>query len=133
MDPNKLRFYTEKNEKENRNITLVEEFIPMPQSKSVTKKFYAKHDVIAISEIPPEYIQIIERYAALTPKDIYSYKPPTVNMDYGWFTKPLIPRSLDPRLHFPKKLCDFIENELKLRQLNKGVPVKKFVGVPFKA
>ncbi|XP_012270936.1 uncharacterized protein LOC105694646 [Orussus abietinus] len=132
MDPIKLRFYLERYEKENENIKFVEEFIPMPSSKSVATKFYAKHDIIPTEEIPLEYIKIIARSATLTPKDIYNFRPPTVNMDYGWFTDPLVPRTTDPRLYFPRAGCDFIKNELKLRHLNKGVPVEKFTGAPFK-
>lgn len=81
MDPVKLRFYTERYKKESRNIKLAEEFIPIPRTKSVTRKFYARHDAIALTDIPSEYTKIIAKYAVLTPKDVYTYRPPTVNME----------------------------------------------------
>ncbi|XP_076754279.1 nuak family kinase 1 [Xylocopa sonorina] len=51
---------------------------------------------------------------------------------YGWFTVPLIPRTNDPRLRFPKKESDFIGNELKIRHVQRGLPSEKFSGIPFR-
>ncbi|KAK2586555.1 hypothetical protein KPH14_011443 [Odynerus spinipes] len=132
MDPIKLRFYAERYEKENRTLKLQEKFSLTTQTKSLTGKFYARHDAISSFDIPDEYIKFIERHTALTPKDIYVFRPPAVNMEYGWFTKPLIPRSKDPRLQFARRNCDFIKKELHQRHLHKGLPVERFTGVPFK-
>ncbi|XP_046743256.1 uncharacterized protein LOC124409585 [Diprion similis] len=132
MDPIKLRFYVEKYAKENRETKLVETFYATPKNRSITGKFYAKHEAITSMNAPQEYIDLIAKSVSYVPKDIYKYRPPAVNMDYGWFTEPLIPRSKDPRLYFPAKQCDFIKNELLIRHQNKGVPEEKFKGVPFK-
>ncbi|XP_047356468.1 uncharacterized protein LOC124951708 [Vespa velutina] len=132
MDPIKLRFYVERYEKESRTLKLQEKFVLTDQIKSLTGKFYARHDAVSLFDIPEEYIKFIERRTALKPKDIYKFRPPSVNMEYGWFIKPLIPRSFDPRLHFAKKGCDFIKKELYQRHLQKGLPVERFTGVPFK-
>ncbi|XP_043490483.1 uncharacterized protein LOC122516605 [Polistes fuscatus] len=132
MDPVKLRFYAERYEKENRILKLQEQFVLTTHTKSLTGKFYARHDAVSSFDIPEEYIEFIERRTALTPKNIYTFRPPSVNMEYGWFTKLLIPISNDPRLNFVKKGCDFIKKELYQRHLQKGLPVKRFTGVPFK-
>ncbi|XP_033210963.1 uncharacterized protein LOC117169019 [Belonocnema kinseyi] len=133
MDPIKLRFFMEICEKENKYIRIQEKFIPSLSSKPITGKFYAKHDAVSFDEIPEDYLKLIERKENSVPRDRYSFPPPTANMDYGWFTEPLIPRSKDPRLHFATKGSDFLKTELKLRHLNRGLPVTKFVGVPFRS
>ncbi|XP_015113140.1 uncharacterized protein LOC107038510 [Diachasma alloeum] len=131
MDPIKRLFYTEQYKKQNRNIKLVEEFIPLPKKKSVTPKFYSKYEGLGSEEAPAEYIKLIERFTEWVPQDIYTYEPPTANMDYGWFSQPLIPRSTDPRLHFPLKQCDVVKTEIRIRDTDKGLPREKFVGTPF--
>ncbi|XP_020706958.2 uncharacterized protein LOC105684195 [Athalia rosae] len=133
MDPIKLRFYIEKYAKENREIKLLETFYATPKTKSITGKFYARHEAITSIDAPDEYVDLIAKSQSYAPKRIYKYRPPAVNMDYGWFTEPLIPRSKDPRLNFPAKQCAFIKTELLIRHLNKGVPEEKFKGVPFKS
>ncbi|CAK9815184.1 hypothetical protein ANTQUA_LOCUS8327 [Anthophora quadrimaculata] len=131
MNPIKLRFYTERFEKDRRFFRLQEKFVAIGRTKPLTGKFYAKHEVIPLSEVRQEYVDLIAKRETLSPKDIYTFRPPTVNMEYGWFVKPLIPRTNDPRLHFPIEQSDFIANELRIRHLQRGLPVEKFTGVPF--
>ncbi|XP_011647619.1 uncharacterized protein LOC105433846 [Pogonomyrmex barbatus] len=131
-NPIKLRFYIERYEKENKLISVQETFVATVRTKSLTGKFYAKHDVFSPSDAREEDINLIKRQTEMTPKDIYSFRPPTVNMEYGWFTTPLVSIRKDPRLRFSRKQSDFIANELVRRKLQKGLPEKKFVGVPFR-
>ncbi|XP_017764435.1 PREDICTED: uncharacterized protein LOC108553884 [Eufriesea mexicana] len=132
MNPVKLRFYIERYEKEKKHFRLQEKFVAIARTKPLTGKFYAKHDVIPTSEVRQEYVDLISKRLLLTPKDIYKFKPPTVNMQYGWFSEPLIPPTSDPRLRFPKKQTDFIANELRIRHIQRGLPAEKFLGIPFK-
>ncbi|KAL6257326.1 hypothetical protein P5V15_010901 [Pogonomyrmex californicus] len=131
-NPIKLRFYIERYEKENKLISVQETFVATVRTKSLTGKFYAKHDVFSPSDAREEDINLIKRQTEMAPKDIYSFRPPTVNMEYGWFTTPLVSIRKDPRLRFSRKRSDFIANELVRRKLQKGLPEKKFVGVPFR-
>ncbi|XP_017798420.1 PREDICTED: uncharacterized protein LOC108579402 [Habropoda laboriosa] len=131
MNPIKLRFYTERFEKERKYFRLQEEFVAIGRAKPLTGKFYAKHQVIPVSEVRQEYVDLIVKRQNLSPKDIYTFRPPTVNMEYGWFAEPFIPRTDDSRLRFPIEQSDFIGNELRIRHLQKGLPVEKFTGVPF--
>lgn len=80
MNPAKLRFYKERYEKENKLISVRETFTPTIRTKSLTGKFYAKHDVIPPWDIRQEDVDLIKRQE-LTPKDIYSFRPPAVNME----------------------------------------------------
>ncbi|XP_012064259.1 PREDICTED: uncharacterized protein LOC105627584 [Atta cephalotes] len=130
-DPVKLRFYLERYRKENKLINVRETFVPTIYVKPLTGKFYAKHDVFSPSDVREDDINLIKRMEMI-PTDIYSFRPPTVNMEYGWFTTLLIPISKDPRLRFSRKQSDFITNELLRRKLQKGLPEKPFFGVPFK-
>ncbi|KAL0126501.1 hypothetical protein PUN28_005097 [Cardiocondyla obscurior] len=68
----------------------------------------------------------------MVPKDVYSFRPPTVNMEYGWFAVPLVPVAQDPRLRFSRKQFDFIANELVRKKLQKRLPEMKSTGIPFK-
>lgn len=56
-----------------------------------------------------------------------------IYFSYGWFNEPLIYRSKDPRLQFARKGNKFIKTEQIIRYLNRGLPVSKFVGIPFKS
>lgn len=80
MNPAKLRFYKERYERENKLISVRETFTPTIRTKSLTGKFYAKHDVIPPWDIRQEDVDLIKRQE-LTPKDIYSFRPPAVNME----------------------------------------------------
>ncbi|XP_053994301.1 uncharacterized protein LOC128884736 [Hylaeus volcanicus] len=131
MNPIKLRFYTERYEKEKKYHQIQEKFVAIARTKALTGKFYAKHDVIPASEVRREYVDLITKRFVSTPKDVYSFRPPTVNMEYGWFSEPLIPRTVDPRLQFPRRETDFIANELRIRHVQRGLPVDKFIGIPF--
>lgn len=82
MNPIKLRFYTETYEKEKKFFRLQEKFVAIGRTQPLTGKFYAKHDVIPLSEAPQEYIDLIKKRIVLGPKDIYTFRPPTVNMEY---------------------------------------------------
>lgn len=82
MNPVKLRFYTERYEKEKKYFRLQEKFVAIARTKPLTGKFYAKHDAIPASEVRREYVDLISKRLVLTPKDIYAFKPPTVNMEY---------------------------------------------------
>ncbi|XP_011698768.1 PREDICTED: uncharacterized protein LOC105456436 [Wasmannia auropunctata] len=132
INPMKLRFYLERYRKENELINVRETFVPTTRIKSLTGKFYAKHDVFSPSDVRKDDIHLIKRQTEMIPKDIYSFRPPTVNMEYGWFTASLVPISKDPRLHFSRKQSDFIRNELVRRKLQRGLPEKRFAGVPFR-
>ncbi|XP_060823485.1 uncharacterized protein LOC132911098 [Bombus pascuorum] len=132
MNPVKLRFYTERYEKEKKYFRLQEKFVAIARTKPLTGKFYAKRDAIPASEVRREYVDLITKRLVLSPKDIYAFKPPTVNMEYGWFSEPLIPRTKDPRLSFARKQTDFIANELRIRHVQRGLPTEKFLGIPFK-
>lgn len=83
MNPVKLRFYTERYEKEKKYFRLQEKFVAIARTKPLTGKFYAKHDAIPASEVRREYVDLISKRLVLTPKDIYAFKPPTVNMEYA--------------------------------------------------
>ncbi|XP_076663100.1 uncharacterized protein LOC143366152 [Andrena cerasifolii] len=132
MNPIKLRFYTEVFETEKKYIKLQEKFVPIARTIPPTGKFYAKHEVIPLSEVRQDYVDLIARRTILLPTDIYTFRPPTVNMEYGWFSEPLTPPTKDPRLCFPRTQADFIAAELRIRHINRGLPMEKFVGVPFK-
>lgn len=81
MNPTKLKFLIEKYEKENKNLRLHEEFIALPGADPITPKFYAKHDVLTGEDIPDKFVQIIKKKYTTTPKDIYEFPPPCVNME----------------------------------------------------
>ncbi|XP_076643161.1 uncharacterized protein LOC143353595 [Halictus rubicundus] len=133
MNPIKLRFLTERYDKEAKQLRLIEEFVAIGRTEAATgNKFYAKHDAFLESEIRQEYVDLVTRRNIMIPKDVYPSGPPTVNMRYGWFTDPLIPPTNDPRLRFPRTETDFIATELEIRFTQRGIPVKKFTGVPFK-
>ncbi|KAJ8666843.1 hypothetical protein QAD02_008505 [Eretmocerus hayati] len=126
MNPLKLRFLTERYEKELLGLKLQEEFIALPGQTPVSGKFYAKHDAPLPNHVAPaEYIKIVQRSTSVTPKENYDFPPPCVNMEYGWFIEPLIPRSRDPRLHFPLSQCDFIKTEIYIREMQKKMPKPK--------
>ncbi|XP_029159221.1 uncharacterized protein LOC114931396 [Nylanderia fulva] len=131
MNPIKLRFYIERYEKENKLTSVLETFAPSVRTKLLTGKFYAKHDVIPPWDIREDDLDLIKRQE-MTPKDIYSFRPPAVNMEYGWFSTPLIPIARDPRLRFSRKQSDFITHELARRKLQGGSLERKFAGPPFK-
>ncbi|XP_012535445.1 uncharacterized protein LOC105836158 [Monomorium pharaonis] len=132
INPIKLRFYIERYEKENKLINVRETFVPTIRTKPLTVKMYAKHDVFSSSDVREDDINLIKRQMEMISKDIYSFRPPVVNMEYGWFTESLIPVMKDPRLRFSRKQSDFVANELLRRKLQKGLPEKRFVGVPFR-
>lgn len=81
LDLKKMLFYTEKWEKDNKNIKLVEQFVPMVKDKPITGKFYSKYEALHSIKVPEDYIKLIERHEELLPSDIYPYKPPTTNME----------------------------------------------------
>lgn len=83
MDYNKLLFYTEKYNKDNKNVKIFENFVPVIKEKPITGKFYSKYESSEVdsSKVKEEYIKFIERRTEMLPKEIYSYKPPTVNME----------------------------------------------------
>ncbi|CAL1681340.1 unnamed protein product [Lasius platythorax] len=131
-NPAKLRFYTERYERESKLTSVRETFAPAIRTKSLTGKFYAKHDVIPPWDVREDDVEFIRR-REMTPKDIYSFRPPAVNMEYGWFSAPLIPISRDPRLRFSRKQSDFVTRELARRKLQVGgLPERKFAGIPFR-
>ncbi|KYN00298.1 PREDICTED: uncharacterized protein LOC108776027 [Cyphomyrmex costatus] len=132
INPVKLRFYIERYRKENKLINVRETFVPTTYTKSLTGKFYAKHDAFSPLDVRQDDINLIKRQMQMIPTDIYSFRPPTVNMEYGWFAASLIPISKDPRLLFSRKQSDFVTNELLRRKLQKGLPEKRFSGVPFR-
>lgn len=82
LNPKKLKFLTEKYDKENRIMYLQEEFIALPgQKPPVSGKFYAKHEAHSADEDPPvAYYDLVKRSASATPTDIYQFPPPCVNM-----------------------------------------------------
>ncbi|XP_057318704.1 uncharacterized protein LOC130663475 [Microplitis mediator] len=129
MDYNKLNFYTEKYNKDNRNIKIVETFVPVIKEKPITGKFYSKYDS-GVGKVEEKFIKLIERRTEMVPKDIYPYKPPTANMEYGWFSEPLVPRSKDPRLYFPLKQSDVVKTEMRIRQVDNNF--RKSTGATFK-
>lgn len=79
-NPAKLRFYTERYERESKLTSVRETFAPAIQTKSLTGKFYAKHDVIPPWDVREDDVELIRR-REMTPKDIYSFRPPAVNME----------------------------------------------------
>lgn len=81
INPMKLRFYLERYRKENELINVRETFVPTTRIKSLTGKFYAKHDVFSPSDVRKDDIHLIKRQTEMIPKDIYSFRPPTVNME----------------------------------------------------
>ncbi|XP_015430369.1 PREDICTED: uncharacterized protein LOC107186918 [Dufourea novaeangliae] len=132
MNPVKLRFYTERYEKEKKHLQLQEEFVAIGRTQPLTGKFYAKHDVISPSKVRQEYVDLITRRAGFPPKDVYPFDPPTVNGRYGWFVDTSTSPTNDPRLRFPRTKTDFVANELEIRFVQRGLPVEKFTGIPFK-
>lgn len=81
INPIKLRFYTERYEKEKKLINVRETFVPTTRTKSLTGKFYAKHDVFSPLDVREDDINLIKRQTEMIPKDIYSFRPPAVNME----------------------------------------------------
>jgi len=81
MHPVKLRFYIERYRKENKLINVRETFVPTTRTKSLTGKFYAKHDIFSLSDVREDDIILIKRQTEMIPKDIYSFRPPAVNME----------------------------------------------------
>lgn len=81
INPIKLRFYIERYERENKLISVRETFVPTTRIKSLAGKFYAKHDVFSPSDVREDDINLIKRQTEMTPKDVYSFRPPTVNME----------------------------------------------------
>lgn len=81
MNPVKQRFYTERYEKENKLISLRETFVPDARAKPLAGKFYAKHDVLSPLDVKEEDVALIKRATESTPKDIYSFRPPAINME----------------------------------------------------
>ncbi|XP_078050976.1 uncharacterized protein LOC144477261 [Augochlora pura] len=133
MNPVKLRFLTERYDKEKKHLRLQEEFVAIGRSEASTgNKFYAKHDAFLESEIRQEYVDLVTRRNILTPRAVYPSGPPTVNMQYGWHSDSLLPATNDPRLRFPRTRTDFIAIELEIRYTRRGIPVEKFTGIPFK-
>lgn len=62
LDPAKFKLLSERYEKENRNVKLVEEFVESYQEAPITGKFYARHEAITIPEhIPDEYVGLVEK------------------------------------------------------------------------
>ncbi|KZC08695.1 NUAK family SNF1-like kinase 1 [Dufourea novaeangliae] len=51
---------------------------------------------------------------------------------YGWFVDTSTSPTNDPRLRFPRTKTDFVANELEIRFVQRGLPVEKFTGIPFK-
>lgn len=80
INPAKFRFYTEKYEKENRNLQLFENFKPSSHAVPVTGKFYARHDALDKIDPPDEYITLLKKKSVMLPTEIYSYHPPSMNM-----------------------------------------------------
>lgn len=81
MNSIKQRFYVERCEKEKKLISVRETFVPTTRTKSLTGKFYAKHDVFSPSDVKEDDINLIKRQTEMTPKDVYSFRPPAVNME----------------------------------------------------
>lgn len=81
MDPTKIKFLIEKYEKENKNLFLHEEFIALPGADPITPKFYARHEVLKSVKVPDKFVEIVKKKYSTTPKDIYEFPPPTVNME----------------------------------------------------
>lgn len=80
-NPIKLRFYLERYEKEKKFIKVYEKFTPNVRAKPLTGKFYARHDILSAADIKEEYVNLIARHKEMTPKEIYSFRPPSVNME----------------------------------------------------
>lgn len=81
MDPIKQRFYAERYEKENRNVSFFENFAPNSKARALTGKFYSRHDLPSSDEVPEEFLMLIDKRNYSTPKDTYDYKPPSANME----------------------------------------------------
>lgn len=80
-NPIKLRFYLERYEKEKKLVSVREIFVPTARTKALTGKFYAKHDVLSLADVREDDINLIKRQTEMTPKDVHSFRPPTVNME----------------------------------------------------
>lgn len=81
INPIKLRFYTERYGKEKKLINVRETFVPTIRTKPLTGKLYAKHDVFSPFDVREDDINLIKRKMEMIPKDIYSFRPPAVNME----------------------------------------------------
>lgn len=81
INSKKLRFYVERYEEEKKFISVRETFVPSTRTKSLTGKFYAKHDVFSSSDVKEDDIELIRRQTEMIPKNIYSFRPPAVNME----------------------------------------------------
>lgn len=77
----KLRFYTERYEEEKKWISVRETFVPTTRAKSLTGKFYAKHDVFSWADVKEDDIDLIRRRTEMIPKNVYPFRPPAVNME----------------------------------------------------
>lgn len=81
VNPVKLRFYLERYEKENKFIKVYEKFTSNVRVKPLTGKFYAKHDVLSVADAREEDVKLIARHKEMTPTEVYSFRPPSVNME----------------------------------------------------
>lgn len=81
MNPLKIRFYTERIEKDNKNIQLFSTYAPPSKLETITGKFYARHDSSSTITPPDEFVRMIEKRKSLRPNQIYEYEPPCVNME----------------------------------------------------
>lgn len=111
MDPKKLRFYEEICKKENQNTVIYENFTLTFTTKPLTAKFYARHDAIS-NDYRKENLNEITRRIALTPKDVYTFPPPTVNMQ--WVTEFT---NINHLFYLLKYLFDFILDTVGLQNL----------------
>ncbi|XP_066597210.1 uncharacterized protein [Prorops nasuta] len=133
MDPRMIRTLTERYEKEKRFIRLQEEFVLASLTKPLTGKFYARHDAADSSNVHQRYLDFILRRDYQTPKDLYSFRPPCLNMEYGWYPTTLLPKTSDVRFHFPRRQSDFISKEIQIKKYEQKLGTEKFHGVPFVA
>ncbi|KOC68821.1 NUAK family SNF1-like kinase 1 [Habropoda laboriosa] len=124
-------FYSRFNDRRRPSLTTPPPGLALSTSTTLPRKFSFSGHRDRSRYVRQEYVDLIVKRQNLSPKDIYTFRPPTVNMEYGWFAEPFIPRTDDSRLRFPIEQSDFIGNELRIRHLQKGLPVEKFTGVPF--
>lgn len=82
MDTRKIRFMTERFEKDAKFQKLQEEFIALPGKKVLTGKFSSRHDAAKSDEVPrQEFVDLLKRSANSTPKNFFEYPPPTSSME----------------------------------------------------
>ncbi|KAK9512913.1 hypothetical protein O3M35_001224 [Rhynocoris fuscipes] len=71
--PFKTTLLIEAAKREKKYFKVYQEFRPNPAGRSLTPKFYARHEYLESEEIPEEYVELIRIHTSRLPQDRASY------------------------------------------------------------